>query len=179
MSQFFVKKVSEDHDDLVQDTFMACLHGRERLRDKDRFRAFLFGVASNVLRMYLRRLRLRQPPVMLDEGQAHDLELGPSKLLRARDDEQVLLDALRRLPLPLQTVMALYYWESMRTHEIALAVDLPLGTVRSHLRRGRMLLARSLDDRPEDSRWHHAGFDLARWASSLRSDPTNAREERS
>lgn len=156
VSRFFVKKVPADHEDLVQDTFMACLHGRERLRDKDRFRAFLFGVASNVLRMYLRRLRLHQPPARLDEHRAHDLAPGPGSPMRPRPDEQVLLDALRRLPLPLQTVVALYYWEGMRTHEIARAVGLPIGTVRSHLRRGRRQLAQLLDDRPDQERWRDA-----------------------
>lgn len=138
VSRFFDRKAREDHDDLVQDTFVACLHNHTHLRDKGRFRAFLFGVASNVLRMHHRRRRLRQPL----EGLAHDH--GGSH--PAHDDELTLLGALRQLPPVLQTVMALYYWEGLRTHEIAHAVALPIGTVRSHLRRGRQRIAQSIDD---------------------------------
>lgn len=144
VSRYFFNKVPEDHDDLIQETFMGCLHGRHRLRDKSSFRSFLFGVAGNTLRMHLRRLRLHQPPEALEDSSTHDLAPGPSTLLRAQEDEQVVLDALRRIPLPLQIVMELYYWEEMRTHEIAQAVELPLGTVRSHLRRGRHLLEQTL-----------------------------------
>lgn len=144
LSRYFFNKVPGDHDDLIQETFMACLHGRHRLRDKSSFRAFLFGVAGNVLRMHFRRRRLHQPPEALEECSAHDLQPGPSTLLALQDEERVLLDALRCIPVPLQIVMELYYWEEMRTHEIAEAVELPLGTVRSHLRRGRQLLEQEL-----------------------------------
>lgn len=144
LSRYFFNKVPGDHDDLIQETFMACLHGRHRLRDKSSFRSFLFGVAGNVLRMHFRRLRVHQPPEALEECSTHDLAPGPSTLLRLQQDEQALLHALRTIPVPLQIVMELYYWEEMRTHEISEAVELPLGTVRSHLRRGRQLLEQEL-----------------------------------
>lgn len=136
--RFFGHKALRDHDDLVQDTFVACLRNRTHVRDKGRFRAFLFGVASNVLRMHYRRQRLRPP----HEGLPPDLG-GP---VPAHDDGLALRGALQRLPSALQTVFSLYYWDGLRTHEIAHVVGLPIGTVRSHLRRGRWLLARSIHD---------------------------------
>src|SRR5262245_2779311 len=93
LSRFFGSKVREDHDDLVQETFEACLHGRARLRNKNGFRPFLFGVASNVLRMHLRR-RQRLLPLEALDLDLHDCsELSPegSRLLHARDDEHVLV----------------------------------------------------------------------------------------
>ncbi|MEM9455000.1 MAG: sigma-70 family RNA polymerase sigma factor [Myxococcota bacterium] len=173
VSRFFANKVPEEHDDLIQETFAGCLKGRDRLRDKDSFRSYVFAVASNVLRMHFRRKRTRGPAVEIDECSAHDLAPGPSTVLRAADQQQTLLDALRRLPLPLQIVTELYYWEGMRTHEIGEAVDLPTGTVRSHLRRGRALLLDAMQDphaRGDDS----ALDDLDRWAHEVRETVTRS-----
>ena len=39
--------------------------------------------------------------------------------MRERDEERLLLDALRRLPVELQTVLELYYWEEMTSATIA------------------------------------------------------------
>ena len=44
-------------EDLVQQTFMACVEGRERFRNDSTFRTYLFGVAHNVLRSHLRKRR--------------------------------------------------------------------------------------------------------------------------
>lgn len=174
VSRFFVNKVPEDHDDLVQETFAACVRGRDRLRDKSSFRAYLFAVASNVLRMYFRRRRLHGPGESLDELSVHDLAPSPSTMLRGREQEHVLLEALRRLPLPLQVVMELHYWEAMTTHEIAEAAELPVGTVRSHLRRGREKLLRALRrHRPTDGSGATV-IDLDHWATSLRETLTRS-----
>lgn len=174
VSRFFVNKVAEDHDDLVQETFAACVRGCERLRDKSSFRAYLFAVASNVLRMHFRRRRLHEPPESLDELSVHDLAPSPSTMLRGREQELELLEALRRLPLPLQVVMELYYWEGMRTHEIAEVVELPTGTVRSHLRRGRMQLERTLQRNRSANGSGAEVIDLDRWAMALRETVTRS-----
>lgn len=174
VSRFFVNKVAQEPDDLVQETFAACVRSREQLRDKSSFRAYLFAVASNVLRMYFRRRRLHDPAVSLDELSVHDLAPSPSSMLRGREQEHVLLEALRRLPLPLQVMMELYYWEAMSTLEIAEAVELPVGTVRSHLRRGRKLLLRSLRRHRPTGGSSAAVIDLDHWATSLRETITRS-----
>lgn len=171
ISRFFANKVPDDHDDLIQETFAGCLKGRDRLRDKSSFRSYVFAVASNVLRMHFRRKRLRPGADDLDECSAHDLAPGPSTVLHAKEQEQVLLDALRRLPLPLQIVVELYYWEGMRTHEIGEAVELPTGTVRSHLRRGREQLHRALTQ-PQAPEADAPVVDLDAWAEQVRQTVT-------
>lgn len=173
ISRFFVNKVPKDPDDLVQETFMACLRGRERLRDKGSFRAYLFGVASNVLRMHFRSKRLRPFPEDLAEHTAHDLAPGPSTIVHAQEEERLLLEALRRIPLQLQIVMELYYWEQMTTEEIGEIVESPTGTVRSHLRRGRQLLEQELEPAgPSDRIKARVLLDLEQWASAVRTTIT-------
>lgn len=56
VERFFVNKVDPHHvADLVQETFVACVEGRDRIRDGTRFRGYLLGAAHNVLCGFLRR----------------------------------------------------------------------------------------------------------------------------
>lgn len=170
VSRFFVNKLSEEPDDLIQETFMACLHGRDRVRDTSRFRSYLFGIACNVLRVHLRR---QSDLPIGDEGDgdycAFDLAPGPSTALHAREGERLLLDALRRIPLELQIMLELHYWEAMKTDEIARTLGLAPGTVRGRLQRGRARLLEALDEVPMPRAMQALlTRDLDEWATGLR-----------
>lgn len=139
VARFFSVRVSADVDDLIQQTFEACVGGRDRVRDGASFRAYVFGVAYNVLRAHFRASR--RAAVALDE---HDTlpgdRPGPSTWMRAREDEQILQEGLRQLPRPLRSALELHYFEGLPASDIARILGLPEGTVRSRLRRGRRLL---------------------------------------
>lgn len=139
VARFFSVRVSVDVDDLIQQTFEACVGGRDRVRDGASFRAYVFGVAYNVLRAHFRASR--RAAAVIDE---HDTlpgdRPGPSTWMRAREDEQILQEGLRQLPRPLRSALELYYFEGLPAADIARILVLPEGTIRSRLRRGRRLL---------------------------------------
>lgn len=139
VARFFSMRVRGDVDDLVQQTFEACVGGRDRVRDGASFRAYVFGVAYNVLRAYFRARR--RAAEALDE---HDTlpgdRPGPSTWMRAREDEQLLREGLGELPRLLRSALELHYFEGLPATDIARILGLPEGTVRSRLRRGRRLL---------------------------------------
>ena len=56
--RFFANKLGRDVDDLVQQTFLALIEGRDRVREAAGFRGFLFGIARNKL---LKHFRDRDP----------------------------------------------------------------------------------------------------------------------
>lgn len=168
VSRFFVNKLTEDPEDLIQETFMACVRGRDRLRDAASFRSYLFGTACNVLRAHLRR-RTHVPLDDDDERCAFDLAPGPSTALHAREGERLLLDALRRIPLELQILLELHYWEAMTTDEIAEALGLPPGTVRGRLQRGRARLLEVIEELPVPRAMQATlARELDAWAAGLR-----------
>lgn len=144
--RFFQNKIDRDHDDLIQRTFLGCVEARDRFRGDGSFRAFLFGVAHNVLGKHLRG-RYREPAA-LDLAHVSVAELGdtPSQLVAEDQQQLLMLNALRRIPLDHQTVLELHYWESMTAAEIGEMLDVPLGTAKTRLRRAKQLLAAELSD---------------------------------
>ncbi|HET6584114.1 MAG TPA: sigma-70 family RNA polymerase sigma factor [Nannocystaceae bacterium] len=138
MVRFFRNKLAEATDDLVQRTFLACVEGRDRLREDASFRSYLFGVAHNLLRKHFDRREAE--PIDFTARSAFDLGPSPSSVAAKTQAEQILLDGLRRIPLDYQIALELHYWEELMAAEIADATAVPLGTAKTRLRRGRELL---------------------------------------
>lgn len=167
VSRFFANKVSSDPADLIQDTFMGCLRGRERLRDDAGFRKYVFGVAYNVLHEHYRTLHgNRFDP---QTTSCADVLPGPGTMMAKGDEQGLLLAALRRLPLPLQVVLELFYWEDMTSSAIAEIMGEPHGTIRTRLRRARELLGEAIAGLgAEPGLVHRTATDLDGWAAQVR-----------
>ncbi len=167
ISRFFFSKVSNGVDDLVQRSFLALLERSRDLPAGVPVRAYLFGIARNLL---LRRFRDEyRDGRHFDELSTSVADLGatPSVLIDKRQQLQVLYAALQALPLDLQITLELFYWEELPASEIGSVLDLPEGTVRSRLRRARQLLAERLRALgPAIAEPTLA--DLERWARELR-----------
>lgn len=171
ISRFFAGKVSSEADDLVQETFATCLAARERVREPERFRSYLFGVAYNLLRSHYRRQH-GLAEVELDSRSVHDLCPGPSTLLRDDEQQRLLAEALTRIPLELQVIVELSYWEELDSSEIGRALDMPAATVRTRLRRARRLLAEQLEVLPAGASTHaRVSEALDAWAARVAAGP--------
>jgi RNA polymerase sigma-70 factor (ECF subfamily) len=170
IARFFRGKVSHGHDDLVQEVFTACVAGSERIRVASSFRAYLFGVAHNVLRVHFRRrLRAADTTDIGEECSLQDLSPGVNTLSAAAEEQRLLLEALRRIPLNMQLLIELRYWESMTTAEIAEVVAIPHPTVRSRLGRALERLEQALAQLgASPARIHSTRDDLEHWAQRLR-----------
>ncbi len=141
IARFFANKASGPAaDDLVQATFLGCVEARARFRGAAGFRTFVFSVARNVLFNHYRAQRGPSGRIDFGEVSIGDLADSPSQVIHARQEQQLLLEALRRIPLECQVVLELLYWERMPVVEIAACVDAPVGTVKTRLRRGRLQL---------------------------------------
>lgn len=144
VDRFFRNKILDGYDDLVQQTFTACLEGRDRFRRDSAFRTYLFAIANNVLKSHFRSQRRESERLEWTEISACDIAPGPSTLYRERREQQLLLESLRRIPLDYQVVLELYYWEELPGSAIAEIVELPENTVRSRLRKGKQLLEKKM-----------------------------------
>jgi len=142
--RFFANKVNEDLDDLIQRTFLACVEGRDRVREDSSLRAYILGIARNQLLMHVRRRHRMERPFAPDEMTVAEMTGSPSRVMAERDEEKLLLAALREIPLDLQTIVELYYWEELSVAQMAEILEIPAGTVKSRLYRARDALRTQL-----------------------------------
>jgi len=140
VERFFLNKLSTSVADLVQETFIRCVKNREKIRDNQQFRLYIFGIAYNVLKAHLRQRYRNGASINVDETSVRDLEPGPATLVVRRREHRALLEALRSIPVDDQVVLELHYWESLTTEEIAEVLGIAVGTVRGRLQRARAKL---------------------------------------
>jgi len=127
-------------DDLAQDTFIIAFQQIGRYRGEGSFASWLTGIAYRKFLQYARKKRRRR---RLLEGTAG------AKIPQAQAGAADRIDlerALTHLSLPEKTALILHSREGYTHNEIADVMELPLGTVKSHLGRGRDKIRRLLSE---------------------------------
>jgi len=166
--RFFAGKVTRDLDDLIQETMLACVEGRDRVRGEGpaSFRGYLYGIARNVLFGYYRRQTQERFDAL--ETSLEDIAPSPSQLVDGAAAERVLAAALRRLPVDAQVLLELHYWEELTHQELSEAMALTLGVVKGRIQKAKsQLRARVEELRLPGSGPREGGGDLDRWVASL------------
>jgi RNA polymerase sigma-70 factor (ECF subfamily) len=147
--RFFQTKAGPEADDLTQRTFLRCAEAGARFRGDASVKSFLFGIARNVLYEHI-RANLRDKQVDPDFSVSSVLDLNPraSTLAFRRAEQRRMVLALQQVPLDTQIVLELFYWEELSVDDVARVMDLPAGTVKSRLHRGREQLREALERIP-------------------------------
>jgi RNA polymerase sigma-70 factor (ECF subfamily) len=124
-------------DDLVQDTLERALRHTEQFQSGTDLRAWLFTIMHNVFANQARRAGARAVHVSLDDDSLPEGQFAvvgtQTQSLEVRDLDY----ALQRLPLDQRQVVLLVGLEELSYAEVALALEIPIGTVMSRLSRGR------------------------------------------
>lgn len=165
--RFFHGKVGEDAEDLIQRTMLACVSGRDRVRD-DGFRPYLFRIARNQLCNHYRRRSTRERHFEPVERSLHDLGPLISTVMVKHEEHKRLLAALRRLPLDVQLTLELYYWEGLRYTELAEVLGVSVDAIKKRLQRGRDQLRAIVRELGEARVVASTLTRLEDWARSLR-----------
>ncbi|MCH9682120.1 MAG: sigma-70 family RNA polymerase sigma factor [Deltaproteobacteria bacterium] len=148
MRRFFRNKVGpEEVEDLIQRTFLACVESRDRFRGDSTFRTYLYVVARNELFRHIRKRARDEVRAGLDftVSSLFDLGLSPSKVVAKQQEEELVLEALRRIPVDQQILLELYYWEQVPGPELARVLEVAPATVRTRLFRARDALRKQME----------------------------------
>lgn len=117
----------DDADDLLQDTWVRVARGAASFDPRRRARPWMYGIASNLARDLHRRRHVR-----LRAAQAH--RVAPPPELGFRPLERIdLRERLARLPDRLREVLMLRFYADLDEAEMAEALGIPRGTVKSRL----------------------------------------------
>lgn len=147
VGRFLATKVSSPNDvqDLIAQTFEVCAKSLGRFEERSSFRTYLFGVANNVARDYIKKKQRRPEEIDFRVTRLADLGPTPSLIMGHDKEQQLLLHALRAIPYELQVIIELSFFEEMSRTQIAEVLDLPAGTVASRLRRAKAQLFEELE----------------------------------
>ena len=146
----------DDAQDLVQDAAVQAFRAFGSYQSGTNFKAWFTRILVNRF-LNLKRAQGRRPQtVSIDEAedfflfqQAKNRKMlargsDPTAALAAKIDRELIADALLQLPPEFRAVATLYLIEDYSYEEIARVLEVPIGTVRSRLHRGRKLLQKSL-----------------------------------
>jgi RNA polymerase sigma-70 factor (ECF subfamily) len=135
---------ADEAHDIAQDSFMRAYR---RIRDfqPDRpFARWLFVIARNASLDAIRRRRRAAALVTVTDGPLEDI--GPEDAALRNDEAARVHSALEALPANYRDVLELYYLRGFRYREIALALDIPIGTVKTYISRAKRKLRDELGD---------------------------------
>ncbi|MCA9653488.1 MAG: sigma-70 family RNA polymerase sigma factor, partial [Myxococcales bacterium] len=109
--RFFRTKAPDAYEDLIQTTMLECVRSKDRFRGDAPFRGFLFGVARNTLLHHFRSRFRDRLDFDASRSSVADLDPRPSTIAARNAEQTRLLEAMRRIPVDLQIVIELHYWE--------------------------------------------------------------------
>ena len=132
-------------EDLFQETFLQVHLSAETFDTSRRFRPWLFTIAANKARDYLRRNSRRQTPQLsapIDESGddsrsfedllASDFPLPPEEVEK-QETRELVKQVVSEMPDHLREVLLLAYFQQLAYKDIAEMLSIPLGTVKSRL----------------------------------------------
>ena len=142
----------QDAEDAAQDAFLSLYRHGKRFRGEARFSTFVYRVAANAALNHRRSQgRVRARSQELGRQQAGGAALpsaprDPEDSAAGAEVQQAVQEALTKLPFDLRIAVVLADLEGQSGRDIAQALQIPEGTVKSRIHRGRAALRTLLED---------------------------------
>ena len=144
---FHCKKMLKNEDDALdatQDVLIVMLTGLDKLREPAAFWGWLNGITANRCKHLLTQgTKEWQMPEdeegnsLLDDVEDLDEQVVPDKALDNQETSRLMMEIIDALPDEQKMCVLFYYYDEMTTREIAEAIGVPEGTVKSRLNHAR------------------------------------------
>ncbi|MEU6405943.1 sigma-70 family RNA polymerase sigma factor [Streptomyces sp. NPDC046985] len=137
----------EEAKDVTQQVFVGAWRGRKNFdRERGSLKTWLVGITHKKIADALdRRSRHIRDQRAVAAYTVPDDGANRTATADAVVDHLVLMDELEQLPAPQRTVLTMAFYEDLSQSQIAERTGMPLGTVKSHTRRGMMRLKDRLE----------------------------------
>lgn len=135
----------DDSNDLLQEVFLRVYRHRHKCYQMKNFKGWIYTVALNLARDYL-RMRKRRGETVLEGKRVQDGGNDPLKDSQNEELRRNILKAMKKLNVKYRAVFALRDIQGLSYEEIARALNIEEGTVKSRLNRARLQLARELEE---------------------------------
>lgn len=141
-------------EDAAQEAFIRAYVNIHTYNPNLKFSSWLYRIATN---LSIDRMRKKKPDVYLDaevagtdgltmHSQLADEQRSPEDELEGLELQRTVQEAILKLPEKYRTVIVLKYIDELSLQEISEILDLPVGTVKTRIHRGREALRKYLGD---------------------------------
>ena len=151
---FWLSRNHAEAEDLVQESISKALRAFDSFQADTNFKAWIFRILRNTFLTSRSGIAASRTVFLEDQPEASELssdEPTPEAHLIRLDNQAAVNHALDRLPPPLREVLLLCDAEEMKYKEIALVLQIPIGTVMSRISRARQTLRQLLRPRTGES----------------------------
>jgi RNA polymerase sigma-70 factor (ECF subfamily) len=139
-------------EDAAQEVFIRAYVHIDTYNPKMKFSTWLYRIATNLA---IDKIRKKKPDAYLDEeingtdgltmyAQLSSHEASPEETIESLELQETVQKAIEKLPEKYRIVIVLKYIEDLSLQEISEILDLPIGTVKTRLHRGREALRKHL-----------------------------------
>jgi RNA polymerase sigma-70 factor, ECF subfamily len=143
-----------DAADMTQEAFVRLLRSLHTYRGETKFTTWLYRLVTNICLDELRRRGTPAVPLDAVDDDARGIDpadpdpwVQPERWAAAAEDAAELRRALSDLSTPQRLALTLFYFDDLRYEDIADVMNVPLNTVKSHIRRAKERLAELLTPR--------------------------------
>ncbi|MFE7838533.1 SigE family RNA polymerase sigma factor [Streptomyces sp. NPDC057474] len=136
---------ADDPENVVAEAYYQIYRKWRRLRDAEAAEAYLRSTVCNLTRMRIRHLQVARKHVEAPAAQEPVASAESTALLH--DDQRVLIGALQQLPARQREALVLRHWLGLKESEIAAAMGISCGSVKTHTARGLAALTQAMEAR--------------------------------
>ena len=146
----FITRDKENADELYQQTFLVAFEKNE-MDENDNPKSYLITIALNLWKNRMRRMARRKKIAdvsFMEDGDMSRIADGHASVedeVERRQEAERLRRCVLELPEKYRLVILMYYMEELSLEEIADALRIPLGTVKSRLAKARKMLKERYD----------------------------------
>lgn len=137
-------------DDLTSEIFLRIYKYLKSFDPQAQFKPWAYKIATNTCLTYKSKRKESRIKTQEDEetGEPEAVDEKVDLIAETQKNETAerVQQALNKLPEKYRLVLYLYYFEDLKYEEIASSLELPLNTVRTHLKRGKEMLKKDLAD---------------------------------
>ena len=144
----------QQSEELAHQTFINAWTNLSQLKDLARFKGWLCTIARNNIRNFLNKNQrdiIAKSKAMENINDAAADEAGPLESAIQKEHEELVSDAIRRIPERYREPLVLYYRQQQSVEQVALSLDLSREAVRQRLQRGRNMIKEQLSSIVEET----------------------------
>jgi RNA polymerase sigma-70 factor (ECF subfamily) len=139
-----------DAEDIVQETLLRVYKNKHMYKEIAKFSTWVYTIAGNLAKTELRRRKRHKifsVSNFVNEERDYDIPdkaLSPEKQVDSTIQEAIIQKAIEKLPVKFKEVIILRDIQGFAYEEISQILNIPLGTVKSRVNRGRLKLQEDL-----------------------------------